>query len=92
MENLRRFKASCKGYRTNITRTLSKITGITESTEPITPNQIIQLKTWLHQLKQKKTMLEEFDAKIVATIAQEGELADEICRAEEYKIGKGRLA
>ena len=34
MEELRRFKASRKGYRTHITRTLGKVTGITESTEP----------------------------------------------------------
>ena len=86
MEDLRRFKASRKGYRTHVTRTLSKITGLTESTEPITPDQIIQLKTWLNQLKQKKTMLEELDAKIVVAITQEDELSDEICEAEEYKI------
>ena len=41
MEELRRFKASSKGYRTHVTRTLSKITTLTESSEPITPDQIV---------------------------------------------------
>ena len=32
MEELRHFKASRKGYRTHITRTLGKVTAVTEST------------------------------------------------------------
>ena len=78
MEELRRFKASRKGYRTHVTRTLSKITTLTESSEPITPDQIVTLKTWLDQLAQKRTVLENLDAKIANAIEDEDELADEI--------------
>ena len=86
MEELRRFKASRKGYRTHVTRTLSKITTLTESSEPITPDQIVTLKTWLDQLAQKRTVLEDLDTKIANTIEDKDELADEICEVEEYKI------
>ena len=45
-------------YRTHIKRTLGKVTAVTESTKPITTDQIITLKTWLDQIEQKRAVLE----------------------------------
>ena len=86
MEELRRFKASRKGYRTHVTRTLGKVTAVTESTEPITADQIVTLKTWLDQIEQKRAVLEDLDSKIANAIEEEDELTGEICEVEEYKI------
>ena len=86
MEELRRFKASCKDYRTHVTRTLGKVTAVTESTEPITADQIFTLKTWLDQIEQKRAVLEDLDSKIANAIEEEDKLTGEICKVEEYKI------
>ena len=79
MEELCRFKASRKGYRTHVTRTLGKVTAVTESTEPITADQIVTLKTWLDQIEQKRAVLEDLDSKIANAIEEEEELTGEIC-------------
>ena len=86
MEELRRYKASRKGYRTHVMRTLSKVTAVTESTEPITTDQIVTLKTWLDQIEQKRAVLEDLDSRIANAIVEENDLTEEICKVEEYKI------
>ena len=59
MEGLARLQASRRGYRAHVTKTFGRITEITDSTEPITPAQMISLRTALEQLQQKKVKLEE---------------------------------
>ena len=72
--------------RTHITRTLGKVTAVTKSTEPITADQIVTLKTWLDQIEQKRAVLEDLDSKIANAIEEEDELTGETCEVEEYKI------
>ena len=59
MKDLCNFKAFHKGYGAHITRTLDKVTAVTESTELTTPDQIVTLKTWLNQIEQKRAVLED---------------------------------
>ena len=68
MEGLARLQASRRGYRAYVTKTFGRITEITDSTEPITPAQIISLRTALEQLQQKKVKLEEVDTRIADSI------------------------
>ena len=86
MEELRHLKAFRKGYRTHVMRTLGKVTAVTESTEPITADQIVTLKTWLDQVEQKRAVLEDLDSKIANAIEEEDELTGKIYEVEEYKI------
>ena len=83
-EELPRSKASRRGYRAHITKTYSRITEITSSTEPITTEQRISLTTALEQLREKQTLLKELDTRIVNGITEEGELEQEICNTEDY--------
>ena len=84
MEELPRSKASRRGYRAHITKIYSRITEITESTEPISREKRISLTTALEQLREKQTQLKELDAIILNGITDEGELEQEICNTEEY--------
>ena len=84
MEELSRWKASRRGYRSHITKMYSRIAEITDLTEPPTDVQRITLAMALEQLQQKQTLLKEFDSKIANGIADAEELAKEICNTEEY--------
>ena len=85
MEGLPRLQASRRGYRAHVTKTFGRITEITQSTEPITPTQMILLRTVLEQLQQRKVTLEEKDVRIANAIEDVTALEEEICEVEEYK-------
>ena len=84
MEELPRSKASRRGYRAHITKIYSRVTEITESTEPLSREKRISLTTALEQLREKQTQLKELDAIITNRITEEGELEEEICNTEDY--------
>ena len=85
MEGLPRLQASRRGYRAHVTKTFGRITEITQSTEPVTPAQMISLRTALEQLRQKKVTLEEIDGRIINAIEDVTTLEEEICEVEEYR-------
>ena len=78
-------QASQRGYRAHVTKTFGRITEITNSTEPITPAQMISLRTALEQLQQKKVKLEEVDTRIADSIQDATALEEEIREVEEYR-------
>ena len=84
MEEASRFRSSRGGFRAHVTKTYARIAKITESTEPVTSNQMITLTTSLGILEDKKTVLRELDAKIIEAIQEPGQLEEEICEIEEY--------
>ena len=85
MKGLPRLQASQRGYRAHVTKTFGRIAEITQSTEPVTPTQMISLRTALEQLQQRKVTMEEIDVKIANAIEDVTALEEEICEVEEYR-------
>ena len=86
MEGPVRLQASRRGYRAHVTKTFARITEIMNSTDAITPAQMISLRTALEQLQQKKVKLEEVDTRIADSIQDATALEEEICEVEEYRM------
>ena len=84
MEEASRFRSSRGGFRAHVTKTYARIAEITESTEPVTPNQMISLTTSLGILENKRTVLRDLDAKIIEATQELAHLEEEICEIEEY--------
>ena len=91
MEGPACLQASQGGYRAHVTKTFGRITEITDSTKPITPSQMISLRTALEQLQQKKVKLEEVDTRIADSI-QDATALEEGRRIQNRADGKDSLS
>ena len=87
MDELKRFRISCRRYRSQTTKLLSGVQQLLTS-DPFAVNAevISTIEHTLEQLQRKQTILEELDTKIAPLITEESGLEEEMMEAEDTRV------